>query len=66
MGGPYSREGGSNNPIVESLKAKGHEVKLIGNIAIAQGIERAKKEPDGGVALIAACDPRGEGMAAVI
>jgi gamma-glutamyltranspeptidase/glutathione hydrolase len=66
LGGPYSREGGSNNRIVEILKAKGHDVKMFGNIAIAQGIERAKKESGDGVALIAACDPRGDGMAAVI
>jgi gamma-glutamyltranspeptidase/glutathione hydrolase len=66
LGGPYQTQA-INDDLISGLKSLGHNVKVSGPLAVAQGIQRVKdaKADDGGT-LEAACDPRAGGRAAML
>jgi gamma-glutamyltranspeptidase/glutathione hydrolase len=61
LGGSY-KTNVLNEAIIEELKKRGHNVKVSGSLAVAQGIQRTKNDGE----LEAACDPRAGGQAAMV
>ena len=51
-----------NEQLIGELKKRGHNVKVSGSLAVAQGIQRRKDAGE----LEAACDPRSGGRAAMV
>lgn len=64
LGSVYKREASAENPILDALKKIGHDVKISGSIAVAQGIERLPSLNPGEFAWRGACDPRADGRVA--
>jgi len=60
LGHVYARNAEPGGVVFDRLRDLGHEVKIQSTIAIAQGIQRGSD----GKSLMAACDPRADGMAA--
>jgi gamma-glutamyltranspeptidase/glutathione hydrolase len=64
LGGPFDRAKQQPNQLIDQLKAKGHQIKLAGTLAIAQGIQRVPGKPNQKNHWTAACDPRADGVPA--
>jgi gamma-glutamyltranspeptidase/glutathione hydrolase len=64
LGGPFDRAKQQPNQLIDQLKAKGHQIKLAGTLAIAQGIQRVPGKPNQKNQWTAACDPRADGVPA--
>ncbi|XZE42789.1 gamma-glutamyltransferase [Pirellulaceae bacterium SH467] len=70
LGGSFQRDTRGENSILEALKKLGHDVKISGSIAVAQGIERLASAESGKPTVFgqstwrAACDPRADGRVA--
>lgn len=64
LGGPYQAKA-TNEPLIGELKKLGHNVKLSGSLAVAQGVQRIPVPDSKDSAMLeAACDPRAGGRAA--
>lgn len=64
LGSLYKREANGENPILDALKKLGHDVKISGSIAVAQGIECLPSTESGRFKWRGACDPRADGRVA--
>ncbi len=66
LGGKFTRERTGENRLIDSLRSLGHDVKIYGSVAVAQGIERipANESTGSDSKLRGACDLRADGRVA--